>query len=408
MFHSTTKGVPRKQKTANYHRNKSNERQSLGCRSKKSTSYQQLFHIPDPLLHSLPWTPPALHNPSMSGGEGDEHWMQLALGEAQRGVGHTSPNPPVGAVIVSSGKLLGKGWHRSAGQAHAEREAITDALSRHPAHSLVGATVYVTLEPCSSHGRTPPCTEGIINAGISRVVYGVEDPNPEHIGRARHVLQEAGIETITGVCATECAALIRPFAKVQRTGLPWVLLKSAISLDGRITRPAGESQWLSSEASREFVQKLRFQSDAIITGGNTLRIDNPALTIRDPALPSKEQPWRMVITRGGRDQLPSNLQVFTDQHSGRTLVQENGDLRGALETLAARGCNSVLVEAGGILTGAFLDAGLVDEVAIFYAPMLTGGPDSGFAGLTRRQLCEQQFSRIGDDILLRALIQPEP
>ena len=202
----------------------------------------------------------------------DEVWMGLAIEEARKGVGLTAPNPPVGAVIVKDGTLLGQGWHKQAGAPHAEREAIADVLKSHPAEDLQQSTIYVTLEPCSSHGRTPPCCEGIVEAGITRVCFGAEDPNPDHAGIARKLLENEGVDVTTGICEEECLLLIRAFAKKQRIGLPWVILKSAISLDGRITRPAGESQWLTSLESREYVQGLRFKSDAVITGGNTLRV----------------------------------------------------------------------------------------------------------------------------------------
>lgn len=332
-------------------------------------------------------------------------WMQLAISEANRGVGLTSPNPSVGALIIKNDTVLGKGWHTRAGQPHAEREAIANALAHHPPETLHGATIYVTLEPCSTHGRTPPCTQGIIDAGITHVVYGSTDPNPAHAGAAKRLLESHGISVTTGIKERECDYLIRGFSKKQRIGLPWVTLKSAISLDGRITRPPGESLWLTSPESREHVQRLRHASDAIITGGNTLRIDNPALTIRSQDLAPKPQPWRMIITRGQKKDLPGELQVFQDQHSGRTLVQENGDLKAALETLASLGCNQILVEAGGTLMAAFLEAGLADEIAIFYAPLLTGGPDPGFSGLPNKtHLTNQSYTRLGNDILLTATL----
>ena len=335
----------------------------------------------------------------------DQTWMLLAIEEAKKGLGLTSPNPAVGAVIVKKDQMLGKGWHSRAGMPHAEREAIADVLTNHPAEVMRGATIYVTLEPCSTHGRTPPCTQGILEAGIARVVYGAEDPNPDHAGAAKTLLESVGVEVSVGVESEACLALIRGFAKVQQTGLPWVMLKSAISLDGRITRPPGESQWLTSPESRQMVQQLRFESDAIITGGNTFRIDNPALTLRSPDLPDKPQPWRMIVTRGKREDLPQTHQLFTDAFADRTLVQENGDLLGALKQLAERGCQSVMVEAGGTLMAAFLKAGLVDEVAIFYAPLLTGGPDFGFAGLPDDiSLKDPEFTQIGDDLMLRALV----
>lgn len=340
----------------------------------------------------------------------DEKWMQLAIAEARKGVGLTSPNPPVGAVIVKDNKLLGQGWHTQAGKPHAEREAIADTLRRHTPEELSGATIYITLEPCSSHGRTPPCTEAITTAGVVRVVYGAEDPNPDHAGRAQTLLESMHIAVTTGIAKAECQSLIRAFAKKQSTGLPWVTLKSAMSLDGRITRPPGESQWLTSPESRAYVQQLRFESDAIVTGGNTLRIDDPALTLRSIAaqqLRQKQQPLRMVITRGNRAALPETAQLFNDAYSDRTLVQENGDLMAAMKSLADADCNSILVEAGGTLMAAFLEAGLADEVALFYAPMLGGGPDAAFAGLPNEtHLHDQEYTRIGNDILLRALITP--
>jgi diaminohydroxyphosphoribosylaminopyrimidine deaminase/5-amino-6-(5-phosphoribosylamino)uracil reductase len=336
----------------------------------------------------------------------DSLWMQLAIDEARKGVGLTSPNPAVGAVIVKGGQLLGKGWHTRAGKPHAEREAIAEVLKNHEDAVLKGATIYVTLEPCSTQGRTPACTQGILDAGISRVVYGAEDPNPAHAGAARKLLESAGVEVTVGVEKEACEVLIRAFAKKQRTGLPWVILKSAMSLDGRITRPPGESQWLTSEESRDYVQLLRHESDGIVTGGNTLRIDNPALTIRSKNFTSKPQPWRMVITRGSCDALPNHSQVFTDQFAERTLVQENGDIRASLIELAKRGCNTVLVEAGGTLMTAFIEAEFVDEVVIFYAPLLTGGPHTGFSQLpVDVDLSDPVFCQMGDDILLRALVK---
>lgn len=339
----------------------------------------------------------------------DTHWMQIAIQEARKGIGLTSPNPPVGAAIVKDNQLLGNGWHQRAGQPHAEREAIAAATNQHGKDALRGATIYVTLEPCSTTGRTPACTDGIIEAGITRVVYGATDPNPAHAGRADQVLTEKQI-TVSRLtdksAAAACDALIRPFRKVQSTGLPWVILKSAMSLDGRITRPPGEGQWLTSTESRTVVQKIRHSADAIITGGQTLRIDDPALTIRDLGLPEKPQPWRMIITRGERATLPASAQVFTDSHADRTLVTEHGDIHSALTQLVERGSNTVLVEAGGTLMTEFLRLGLADELALFYAPLLTGGPHRAIAPLPQDiPLTDPHYQRIGNDILLTALIQ---
>lgn len=336
----------------------------------------------------------------------DIDWMLLAIEQATKGIGGCSPNPPVGAIIVNQGKLIGGGWHSKAGKPHAEREAISNAIQKHGSDSLKGATIYITLEPCSTHGRTPPCTSGIIEAGISRVVYGSTDPNPKHVGAAQKVLETARISVEAGICERECNQLIKAFTKVQRTGLPWVILKTAISLDGCITRPPGESQWLSSSDSREVVQQLRFEADAIITGGNTARKDNPSLTIRSKTLLTQKQPWRMVVTRGKKENLPSDLNLFTDSYKNRTLVQENGDLHSALKRLVKRGCNIVMVEAGGTLMASFLEQQLADELVVFYAPVLTGGPDNGFGRLTPMvELDEQVFTQIGSDIMLRAVVQ---
>ena len=336
----------------------------------------------------------------------DTQWMQLALEQAIKGVATCSPNPPVGAVIVKDSQLLGSGWHKKTGKPHAEREAIADTIKHHGVEALKGATIYVTLEPCSTHGKTPPCTEGIISAGFTRVVYGSDDPNPKHAGAAKKILQATDIQTESGVCQQECDRVIRPFTKVQQTGLPWVILKSAISLDGSTTRPPGESQWLSSPESREVVQQLRYQSDAILTGGNTARRDNPSLTLRSKKLPKKTQPWRMIVTRGKKEDLPQDLKIFNDSYKDLTLVQENGDITTALKRLAVKGCNTVMVEAGGTMMAALLQQGLADELVLFYTPLLTGGLEKGFGSLAPKvELVEQQFTKIGDDVMLRAVIK---
>ncbi|HWB60221.1 MAG TPA: bifunctional diaminohydroxyphosphoribosylaminopyrimidine deaminase/5-amino-6-(5-phosphoribosylamino)uracil reductase RibD, partial [Chthoniobacteraceae bacterium] len=193
----------------------------------------------------------------------DEKYMRLALREAAKGIGHTSPNPAVGAVLVSrAGKILARGWHHAAGCPHAEIEAL--GKTRHAR----GATLYVTLEPCSTRGRTPPCTEAIIAAGIARVVIGAIDPNPAHAGRAVKILKRAGIAVTTGLLAAECAALNRPFNKWIVTGMPYVYAKAGMSLDGRIARQPGEGQWITSPASRAHVQKLRARVDAILIGAS--------------------------------------------------------------------------------------------------------------------------------------------
>lgn len=327
----------------------------------------------------------------------DIRWMQLALTEARNGMGRTAPNPPVGAVIVKDGILLGKGWHRAAGKPHAEREALADAGQK----DLRGATLYITLEPCSTQGRTPPCTQGIIDAGIGRVVYACVDRNPDHAGRADFLLQAAGIEVVSGICQEEAEKLLRPFFKVRETGLPWVIWKSAMSLDGRITRPPGEGQWLTGELARADVQKIRATVDAILTSGETVRRDKPALTIRDPELlAGRQQPWRVVVT----DRPES---IVLQGPMDRTLIRPRGDLREILRNLVSeQGVLTVMVEAGGVFSAALFEAGLIDEVVVYYAPLLCGGPSPGLGGGGLHEslhLEEIDFKQFGDDVRVRGI-----
>lgn len=337
----------------------------------------------------------------------DEDWMRLALGEARKGVGRTAPNPPVGSVIVKDRGVIGRGWHRAAGRPHAEREAMADAVAQHGRDSLRGATAYVTLEPCSSHGRTPPCTEGLIAAGIRRVVYACTDPNPAHAGRADRLLRAHGIAVTSGVLAEEAESMLRPFFKVQRTGLPWVIWKSAMSLDGRLTRPSGEGQWLSNPISRLDVQRLRGEVDAILTSGETVRRDRPRLTIREAALlEGRDQPWRVVLTRDPAS-LPMDAPLFCDEWHHRTLVRSQPSLEEVLRELAGQyGVLSVMLESGGQLAARFATAGLIDEVALYLAPMLSGGAITAMAGAAglNLELEQASFERLGDDVRLKALV----
>ena len=327
----------------------------------------------------------------------DIRWMQLALTEARNGMGRTAPNPPVGAVIVKDGILLGKGWHRAAGMPHAEREALADTGQK----DLRGATLYITLEPCSTQGRTPPCTQGIIDAESGRGVYACVDRNPDHAGRADFLLHAAGIEVVSGICQEEAEKLLRPFFKVRETGLPWVIWKSAMSLDGRITRPPGEGQWLTGELARADVQKIRATVDAILTSGETVRRDKPALTIRDPELlAGRQQPWRVVVT-----DRPESI-VFQGPMD-RTLIRPRGDLSEILRNLVSeQGVLTVMVEAGGVFSAALFEAGLIDEVVVYYAPLLCGGPSPGLGGGGLHEslhLEEIDFKQFGDDVRVRGI-----
>lgn len=339
----------------------------------------------------------------------DEHWMGLAITEAEKGVGRTAPNPPVGAVIVRDGEFLGCGWHRAAGSPHAEREAIADVFEKHGADALRGATIYISLEPCSSHGRTPPCTSGIIEAGISRVVYACRDENPAHQGRADALLHEAGVTVCSGVGRVAAMRLLRPFFKVRRSGLPWVIWKTAMSLDGRLTRPDPEGQWLTAATTRLDVQKLRSTVDAILTSGETVRRDRPALNIRVPELAAgRPQPWRVVFS-DSPDSLPREAPVSRDE-AERTLVRPRGDLENTLRGLVSEnGVLSAMVEAGGVFTAALLAGGFVDEVVIYMAPMLCGGPTPALSDPPLSPplaFKEIEYSRMpgSSDVRLRALI----
>jgi diaminohydroxyphosphoribosylaminopyrimidine deaminase/5-amino-6-(5-phosphoribosylamino)uracil reductase len=334
--------------------------------------------------------------------------MSLALEQARKGIGRTAPNPPVGSVIVKNGELLGAGWHHAAGRPHAEREALADAFEKFGREAVRGSNVYVTLEPCSTYGRTPPCTQGLIEAGVGRVVYACVDRNPDHAGRADALLRAAGIEVVPGVGAKEGEKILRPFFKVRETGLPWVIWKSAMSLDGRIARPPGEGQWLTGSEARADVQKIRSRVDAILTSGETVRRDLPALTIRVPELlEGREQPWRVVISNQ-QASLPQNAPLLVDEWKHRTLVRSGGDLTEILRRLVVeQNVLSVMIEAGGKFSAAMLQAGLVDEAVIYYAPLLCGGSALGLAGDgfgESLKLNEISFERLGADLKLTGTI----
>lgn len=334
--------------------------------------------------------------------------MALALLEARKGVGRTAPNPPVGAVVVKDGKFLGAGWHQRAGLPHAELEAMAAAELAHGKGCLAGATVYVTLEPCSTAGKTPACTGGLWHASILRVVYGCADPNPSHAGAADDILKKAGITVRARVLEKECGEILRPFAKVQRTGLPWVIWKCAMSLDGRITRPEGEGQWLSGAEARADVQQLRAVVDAILTSGETVRRDKPSLTIRVPELlEGREQPWRVILT-DRPESMPSEAPLFNDEWKNRTLIRSGGLEETLRELVRERGVLSVMIEAGGKLSAALLAAGLVDEAVIYHAPILCGGGTlpalAGEVFPESIELREVTWKNFGADLRVRGLI----
>jgi pyrimidine deaminase RibD-like protein len=235
----------------------------------------------------------------------DEKFMREAIKLARRGTGQTRPNPAVGCVLVKNGRIIARGYHRRAGQPHAEIEALRALKNPNRAR---GATAYVTLEPCSTHGRTPPCTEALARAGLARVVIGAIDPNPRHRGRGLPSLAKAGIETVAGVLADQCAALNPEFHHFMLTGMPWVVAKCGLSLDGRLTRPPGEGQWITSAAARADAMKLRARVGAILVGAGTIRADDPALTVRgiksDPRPKPKSSPT-MTASRPSSSGIPA-------------------------------------------------------------------------------------------------------
>ena len=325
-----------------------------------------------------------------------EKFMRAALAEAKKGLGNTSPNPAVGAVLVNGNRIIARGCHRQAGGDHAEVDCLRKLAGPVPA----GAILYVTLEPCSTRGRTAPCANYIIERKVRGVVIGTIDPNPQHRGRAVELLRAGGVDVVTGILERECARINEAFNKWIVTGEPFVIAKCGMSLDGHLTRPPGESQWLTSESSRAHAHKLRAVVDAIIVGAETIRRDNPRLTVRSG--PRRVQPMRVILTKSGR--LPRSAKIFSDSNRDRTLICRNKTLRSVLRDLGRRKVTSVLIEGGGdLLTQAFGQR-LVDKVQIYLAPIFTGGTVLAFGGMgtpsTQRSVRLESllYQRIGDDI----------
>jgi diaminohydroxyphosphoribosylaminopyrimidine deaminase/5-amino-6-(5-phosphoribosylamino)uracil reductase len=321
---------------------------------------------------------------------------------ARLGAGLTLPNPRVGAVLVRAGRIISEGYHRRAGSAHAEVNAVADAEKR--GHVVEGATLYVTLEPCSTQGRTPPCTGLILRKKIKRVVFAATDPNPAHAGVATKLLRAAGVVVSSGLLAEEATALNRDFNWWIVRKKPWVVAKIALSLDGRIVTPPGDDRWLTSSAARKVAHELRWESDAILIGAETARQDNPQLTVRLPGRRGKTQPWRVVVTRSGK--LPWQLHLFSDRYRDRTLVFQAKPLTEVISALGAWGISRLLIEGGGkILTEAF-KAGLVNEVVFFIAPAVMGTVPRALVQLPEPiRLREVSYTQVGPDLLCRGLIQ---
>jgi diaminohydroxyphosphoribosylaminopyrimidine deaminase/5-amino-6-(5-phosphoribosylamino)uracil reductase len=360
----------------------------------------------------------------------DHRHMARALRLAERGLYCTDPNPRVGCVIVGDGEVVGEGWHERAGQPHAERIALAAA-----GEAARGATAYVTLEPCAHHGRTPPCTQGLIEAGVARVVAAMQDPNPLVAGQGLAQLRAAGIRTDVGLLEADAEALNPGFLKRMRSGLPFVRCKLAMSLDGRTAMASGESQWITGDAARRDVQHLRARSSAIVTGVGTVLADDPSLNVRlaaqqlygcDPV----RQPLRVILDTRLRTPPRARLLMQT----GDTLVlcgegapseieqelREAGadvmrlpqlggriDLRQALRALADRGVNEVLIESGATLAGHALAGNLVDELVVYVAPHLMGDAARGLVELPgvsrmtdRLGLVFVDARRVGEDLRL--------
>ncbi|PQJ96707.1 bifunctional diaminohydroxyphosphoribosylaminopyrimidine deaminase/5-amino-6-(5-phosphoribosylamino)uracil reductase RibD [Chromatium okenii] len=364
----------------------------------------------------------------------DHALMARALQLAERGRYTTDPNPRVGCVLAHDGHIVGEGWHQRAGEAHAERLALAQA-----GETACGATAYVTLEPCCHHGRTPPCTEALIAAGVARVVCAMSDPNPLVAGQGLAQLRQAGIATDSGLLETEARALNPGFIKRMEQGLPRVRCKLAASLDGRTALANGESQWISSEASRGDVQRLRAESSAIMTGIGTILADDPSLNVRLSAAELSEtatnapvrQPLRVVVDSHWRLPLDARLlrlpgetlvigvadapkRIAALQTAGAQVFRcaaRNGrvDLLALLHELAQREINEVLLETGATLSGTMLAAGLIDELVLYLAPHVMGDMALGLFQLQqliamkqRIKLVFTEVRHIGTDIRIRA------
>ena len=334
----------------------------------------------------------------------DERFIRAALKEAEKAQGQTSPNPAVGAVLVIDNRIVARGHHRGAGHDHAEIECLRNFADDAP----VRATLYVTLEPCSTVGRTAPCTTAIIRAGVKNVVVGTTDVNPRHFGRGMTQLRNAGVKVRDGILAEECARLNEGFNKWIVTGRPFVIAKCGMSLDGRLTRHPCEPRWITDFGARRDAHQLRSHVDAVLVGAETVRLDNPRLTVR--GMRHAKQPWRVVLTRSGN--LPPKARLFSDRRAARTLVYKRTDLVVVLEDLGKRNVTSVLIEGGGEVLGQALDAHLIDQVQLYLGPILTGGPVIAFSGRganatqTAIHLDAVSYRRIGQSVSVTGYPKP--
>lgn len=359
----------------------------------------------------------------------DEQFMAKAIALAEKGKFTTSPNPNVGCVIVRDGQIIGQGYHQQAGQAHAEINALNNIKAHDVGGAAEGATVYVTLEPCFHHGRTPPCVEALINAKVARVVIANVDPNPKVSGQSIKKLQAQGIDVVTEVLADTAYQLNVGFFKRMTTGLPLLRLKTAMSLDGKIAMADGESQWITGEAARADVQQLRAGACAILSSATTVLADNAKLNVR--LANTTRQPLRVIIDR--QLQLLNSPELAIFQQAGELilihgvdgdvsiandfvadvkliqapLTNDQMDLAQVAKILADLHCNEVLVEAGATLGGALLDAQLIDELIVYQAPIILGHRgQSAFVSERINKLCDAyvfylaEYSKLGQDLKL--------
>jgi len=356
-------------------------------------------------------------------------YMQYAIRLAEKGVYTTEPNPSVGCVIVKQGQIVGEGWHQRAGQAHAEVVALKQAGDK-----ASGATAYVTLEPCSHTGKTPPCAEALIDAAVKKVIVAMKDPNPLVAGQGMQRLQQAGIEVESGLLEAQARELNPGFIRRMESGRPYVRVKMAMSLDGRTAMASGESQWISGEASRNDVQRLRAKSSAILTGIDTVLADNPSMNVRlhaeELGLPAEQavrQPKRIVLDSQFR--MPSDAKICTLEGECyvyttvnmedrgdypfiiETCASQDGkiDLLALMKDLAKKEINLLHVEAGSVLCGALLKNDLVDEIIIYMAPHIMGDDAKGLFHLPGLEKMKDRVSlkikdvrAIGNDIRITA------
>jgi diaminohydroxyphosphoribosylaminopyrimidine deaminase/5-amino-6-(5-phosphoribosylamino)uracil reductase len=354
-----------------------------------------------------------------------EFFMRLALREAEKGVGRTSPNPPVGAVLVKNGRVIARGHHPRAGGPHAEVVVLRAAGAR-----ARGADLYSTLEPCDHFGKTPPCSVAILEAGVRRVFFGSRDPNPLVNGRGVARLEQGGVTVVAGVLGAECDRLNAHWFTYMTEHRPYVTLKAAVTLDGKIATRTGDSRWVTGPEAREWVHRLRDRVDAVLVGTGTARADDPALTTRLPGGRGRD-PLRIVLDTDLS--LPPGLKLFRQRSTAPTLVahasdrrrrlgpgvellrckrgKDGVDLRDLLASLATRGVTHLLVEGGARVHARFLEAGLVDRVAVFIAPKIAGADGVPFVagpGPARMadalRLAEVQVERIGEDVLVTGVL----